>query len=360
MKKTDLKSSWLALAAIYEGFVFDRSLRGVALLLRMPAILFFVLALLIIPPFGNHEIIAQEIHFLGGIVQERDSRDRSYSWAIQYLYDLNEHWAVSFSWLNEGHFEHHHRDGHTLQLWARTKPIGERLVLAAGIGPYQYYDTQLARGGASYVDSHGYGAIASLSATWRMDNRWLFSVQSNFIETSRSLDTFSILAGIGYQLEAPRSPNQTPLSTSKTEDTTQNEITIFAGQTIVNSLDSENATSWMVEYRRHLGRHLDWTIGWLKEGDPGPIHRNGLITELWLVRSFFDDRLTLGVGAGPYVALDNHRKPDDDELTVAGLVTLSAAYQFRPPWSIRISWNRIVTDYGRDTDVLLGGIGFCF
>jgi hypothetical protein len=36
---------------------------------------------------------------------------------------------VSFSWLNEGHFEHHHRDGNTLQRWARTKPPGKRVVL---------------------------------------------------------------------------------------------------------------------------------------------------------------------------------------------------------------------------------------
>jgi hypothetical protein len=88
-----------------------------------------------------------------------------------------------------------------------------------------------------------------------------------------------------------------------------------------------------------------------------------LITQLWVVRSFFENRLTLGVGTGPYVALDKLRKQEsggDDELTVAGLVTLSAAYQFRSPWIIRISWNRIVTNYDRDTDVLLGGIGFRF
>jgi hypothetical protein len=87
---------------------------------------------------------------------------------------------------------------------------------------------------------------------------------------------------------------------------------------------------------------IDWTIGWLNEGNPGPIRRYGLITQLWLVRPFFEDRLTLalGVGTGPYVARDEYRKPEsggDDEPTVAGLVTLSAAYQFRPPWSIRIS-----------------------
>ncbi|MFZ3114142.1 MAG: hypothetical protein WA133_11745 [Syntrophales bacterium] len=325
----------------------------------MRAIIIFALALLSVLSGGNQEIIAEEIHFLSGIIQEDDSRDRSTAWAIQYLHDLNEHWAVSFSWLNEGHFEDHHRDGHALQLWARTKPLGERVVLGAGIGPYQYYDTKWDREGASYVDSHGWGAIVGLSATWRMDNRWLFSVQSNFIETARSIDTFSILAGIGYQLEAIRLPAQSPPSTLKTADTPQNEITFFGGQTIVNSRNSENATSWMVEYRRSLGRYVVWSAGWLNEGNPDPINRNGLITQLWLVRSFFGDRLNLGVGAGPYVALDR-RRPDNDELSLAGFTTLSAGYRFLPQWITRISWHRTMTDYNRDTDVLLGGIGYCF
>jgi len=166
---------------------------------------------------NDQEVLAQEIHLRGGGVQERDTRDRSYSWAVQYLHGLNEHWAVSFSWLNEGHFEHHHRDGHTLQLWVRTRPLGGRVVLAAGIGPYRYYDTQLAEEGISYVDSHGWGAIASLSATWQMDNRWLFSIQSNMIETSRSPDTFSVLAGIGYQLEAPHAAGQPAPASTKAE-----------------------------------------------------------------------------------------------------------------------------------------------
>ena len=137
--------------------------------MHRPAIVFFVLALLFIPAMGNHTIFAQELHLLGGVVQERDSRDRSYSWAVRYLHGLNEHWAVSFSWLNEGHFEHHHRDGHTLQLWARAKPLGERIVLAPGIGPYRYYDTQLAREGASYVDSHfqGIGGLNETKAPMR-------------------------------------------------------------------------------------------------------------------------------------------------------------------------------------------------
>mgnify|MGYP000882294336 CR=1 FL=1 len=322
----------------------------------------FAFCLVFTAVWNDQEVLAQEIHLLGGVVQERDTRDRSYSWAVQYLHGLNEHWAVSFSWLNEGHFEHHHRDGHTLQLWTRTRPLGGRVVLAAGIGPYRYYDTQLAEEGVSYVDSHGWGAVASLSATWQMDNRWLFSIQSNLIETSRSLDTFSVLAGIGYQLEAPRSAGQPAPAPSKSEEAARNEITLFAGQTIVNSRDSENSTALMVEYRRNLGRHFDWTVGYLNEGSPGPIKRKGMLTQLWIVGHYLDDRLDLGLGAGPYVPLDKQRETETGKgrPVVAGMFTMGAAYDILPRWTVRISWNRVVTDYDRDTDVLLGGIGYQF
>ena len=65
-------------------------------------------------------------------------------------------------------------------------------------------------------------------------------------------------------------------------------------------------------------RHLDWTVSWLEEGDNSMILRNGLTTQLWLMGAFL-------------------------------------AY-----WSFRAAWSRIITDYSRDTDVILGGIGYRF
>jgi hypothetical protein len=329
----------------------------------MRVVRFVFMLLLTTPALCNDKVIAQEIHLLGGIIQERGSRDRSYSWIVQYSQDLGEDWAVSFSWLNEGHFAHHHRDGHAMQLWVHTNPLWKRFVLAAGIGPYRYYDTKLAMEGASYVDSHGWGAIASFSATLHLDQRWLFTVQSNFIETGCGMNTSSLTAGIGYELEPSKTFDETHPSISEVDDAIQNEIAVLGGRTIVNSRESENAISLMLEYRRSLGQYVDWTIGWLNEGRPGPIDRGGMLTELWLVRRFLDDRLSLGVGGGPYLALDRCRNPQaegDERPAIAGLITMSASYALWSPWVVRISWHRVVTDYDRDTDVILAGLGFCF
>jgi len=45
---------------------------------------------------------------------------------------------------------------------------------------------------------------------------------------------------------------------------------------------------------------------------------------------------------------------------LAGIVTLTGSYRIHRHWDVRTSWNRIVTDYNRDTDIILGGVGYRF
>lgn len=312
--------------------------------------------------WGYQESFAKDIRFSGGILQEDDSKQRSYTWSLQYFHDLNERWSVSFSWINEGHFEHNHRDGHSVQIWVRSDPIWKRVVLAAGIGPYRYYDTQLAIEGSSYENSHDWGVAGSLSAAWTTDRRWFFFIQSNIIDTSRSIGTVSLMAGIGWHLDDSLASDHA-VDSSVIESRLLNEFAFLGGWTIVNSRDSEHATSFMLEYRRNLRDHFDWSISYLNEGNPGPVKRDGMLAQLWLVEYFFHSHLELGIAMGPYVSLDRHRNPesgDNNDPVVVGMITLGAAYEFLPRWTARLTWNRIATKYDRDTDVLLGGIGFRF
>ncbi len=309
---------------------------------------------------SNPECLAQELYLYGGYNVERDNRDRTYSWAIEYKQLFAKNWAVSFFWLNEGHFEHHHRDGHALQIWGRTDPLWRGIVLAAGIGPYRYFDTRMAHQEHSYVDSHGWGAVLSLSASVPIYDRWLFSLRSNYIRTDRSIDTFSLMAGIGYQLE-PSPPEKSGGNLRGAGK--KNEITLSAGQVVVNSGESESDRAWSLEYRRQFARHFGWSIGWLAENNPGPLHRSGVISEIWLTDSFFGDRLSLSLGTGPYLMVDRQKRDmneEDKRPRFAAIVTMSGAYEFCPPWVLRISWHRTVTDYNKDTDIFLAGIGVRF
>jgi hypothetical protein len=82
------------------------------------------------------------------------------------------------------------------------------------------------------------------------------------------------------------------------------------------------------------------------------------MTQLWLERAFLDDRVTLGIGGGPYFVVDTYR-PKDDE-TVVGVFSITAGYRLSPRWTARLSWNRVVTNYDSDADVILAGLGYRF
>jgi len=88
-----------------------------------------------------------------------------------------------------------------------------------------------------------------------------------------------------------------------------------------------------------------------------------MISELWLTNSFFGDRLFFSLGARPYLMVDRQKRDmneEDERPRFAGIITMSGAYEFCPPWVVRISWHRAVTGYNKDTDIFLAGIGVRF
>lgn len=277
---------------------------------------------------------------------------------------MAEHYAYGISYLNEGHLPAHHRDGLTVQLWTRGTLLDRRLSLAVGVGPFYYFDTVAAKAGASYANDHGWGGNLSLAATWYMKDRWLLQLRSNFIETSSGVDTLSALVGIGYQLEAPTARGPSNSVALWTETNTKNELTVFVGRAIVNSFESEHSVATAVEYRRRgLWPYVEGTLAWMFEGDKRLTRRNGVSTQLWFAKDFFADQLVLGIGAGPYFSVDHYEHSNGKQEranVVSGIVTMTASYRFFRQVCLRGSWNRIVTNYDRDTDVVLGGIGYKF
>lgn len=306
-------------------------------------------------------LYGQELHVLGGMLTDTANHDQSYTWSLEYLQKIKEHLAFSVSWLNEGHLPNNHRDGIAVQLWGQTKRLDNRFVLAAGVGPYVYYDTELVRNGRGFSDTHGVGGIFTLAGLWYTESPWIIQLRTNMVKTN-DIDTYSAMIGLGYQLDYSSEHRPSGEAAPHREKMTNNEITVFVGQTIVNSFDSQNSAAESIEYRRGVARYLDWTIAWLYEGDDRLIRRNGVLSQIWAVRSFLEGQLALGIGIGPYVLVDQYRSPGPSESsdTFAGVITLTASYRFSSPWLVRISWNRIATGYNSDSDVILGGIGYRF
>ena len=74
---------------------------------------------LVLLPLAAAPALAQEVYALGGAQYTRSLDETTYSFAYEYLQNLSEHFDGTFTWLNEGHVTAHHRDGYSVQLWAR-------------------------------------------------------------------------------------------------------------------------------------------------------------------------------------------------------------------------------------------------
>jgi hypothetical protein len=309
--------------------------------------------------------ISGELFGLYGATKEVDTSFNSYGYQVEYREGLGENAAVSASYLNEGHVPDHHRDGLVpIMLWGRSNILNRRLSLAAGAGPYLYADTT--RVGGAVKDGHDVGGLMAVSATLYTRSRLLLQGRVNWVVTGRSIDTLTALVGIGYQLDPPLSTGPLPTPPSQREKTTVNELSVFFGQTVVNNPGSPKSLATCIEYRRGLLRYLDVSAAWLNEGDNELIRRNGALAQFWLVRSFLDDHLSLGGGFGAYLALDKRRVAGSDQggsSFASGVMSVTASardFGFYPELSLRFVMNRIVTNYDKDTDIFLLGLGYRF
>ena len=299
---------------------------------------------------------AEEFSILGGITRWDEPRRNTYGWQISYTHELGDYFAGSLTYRNEGHVPGHHRDGQAAQLWARASLFSPNLTLALGAGPYFYFDTTVAEGGAGYADAHGYGRLYSATATWgRPSSAWYYQLRADRVSTKRNLDTTTLLVGVGRRLDQDGSF----ASNSDWEDRrdTRNELVVSTGKTIVNSLESQVASARGVEFRHAFTPVLRGSLGWINEGDARLIRRNGVVVQGWLEPSLHDDRYTLGFGVGGYFAIDEYQSK---KRINSGIVTMTAGYHFSRHWLARFSWHRITSTYDRDSDILLAGLGYRF
>ena len=278
--------------------------------------------------------------------------DETWGGLVEYSHDLGPHVAASYAYRNEGHSPSHHRDGHSVQLWAMSgNPDG--LSVRAGLGAYRFFDTTVAENPEGFGNAHGWGTLASAAVRWHpAGSRWTWELRADRMFAHESFDSMQVMAGAGFALDQDGSfrSNAAP----RVHD---NEFNVLAGKTIVNSFESENATSSSIEIRHAFGPVLRASAAWVNEGDAQLIRRNGLLTELWLEPSFSHDRYTLGLGIGPYFAIDETYRSGP---RVQGVISTTFSWHVDRRWALRVTWHRISSNYDRDSDIVLAGVGYRF
>jgi hypothetical protein len=299
---------------------------------------------------------AQDVALTAGATKVNGADKGTFGINYSYSHDLAPNLAAGFSYTNEGHVTGHHRDGIAAQLWLQGE-TAPGLQLGIGAGPYQYCDTTLAETVDGFHDAHGTGGMYSALATYRFRNSRLFlRARVDRIEAHGTPDSTQFLLGLGYRLDQDGSTvaNSTGKSWRRSND---DEVTLFAGQTIVNSFESEGTRGYAAEYRHAFGPVVRGTVAWLKEGDARLIRRDGLLLQGFLEPSFGDDRWTMGLGYGAYFAVDDYRPTPRH---VSPLLTTTFSYNVVGKWTARFNWHRVISNYDRDSDVLLVGLGYRF
>jgi hypothetical protein len=312
---------------------------------------------------------AQELYALAGGQYTQDLHEKTYSYSIEYLENLNDYAFGTFTWLNEGHVTNHHRDGYSAQIWLRWPSPSRRFTLSAGVGPYRFYDTtEVANIGTT--DLHGWGVLGSVAAHWYFRNPWVMEVRYNYAHTNSSITTHTALVGFGYQFE--HSSTAGPVWNTQRygfyPEGQRFELTVMAGSSVVNNFNSPHGVAWGAELRYRLTPYIDAIGTYLDEGDARVVKRKGGAGQLGLKREFLNHHADVGVAGGFYFARDSdYNGPPTDVLglvttrtQVLGLLTMTATYRFEVGFRVRAYWYRALTTNGRDTDVVMLGLGWAF
>jgi hypothetical protein len=304
---------------------------------------------------------AAEAAFLAGGTWSPEAAGITYGWQLDTRYNFQRPFAISVSWINEGHFPDHHRDGLAAQLWGRSRLLRDRLSFAFGAGVYQYFDTQN-RPASEHDIGHGVAPVFSASASYYTENPWFFRLSVNHIHPMREIDTTAVLFGMGYRLyeEAGKRPFEPPDAASMpVPDRMSAEAAFLLGAVIHNNLEDKQGFSGEFEFRRGIARNFDLTLSLIGEDDREEIRRTGLACQIWVVDAFLDRRLMFGIGAGPYPFIDwVPTNGSDSRIDFAGLVTLATGYRLTERWIARFHWNRVATRDERDTDMFIVGLGY--
>ena len=315
------------------------------------------------------DLRGQELSLLGGTTNQTGVKNSSYTWQIDYRQDFLKNFASSIAYINEGHVPGHHRDGTSLEGWVNIPLFNDRLALSVGGGVYYFYDTISASGDGS-ADIHGSAAIYSFAATGYLSDRWFYRVMVNRISPTNDIRTVTAAVGVGYWFGTNQRPVGKEPGAADLVDAgyvTEPEFTLFGGQSVVNTFLSQKALAGAAEFRQGLMPHLDGSASFIYEGDPKIARRSGIAFQLWAVNTFFNESTSVGIGVGPYIFIDRNHPVNTgptvkvgrkNPAAIAPLISLTIARQLSTHWMARLIWDRVVSNYNRDSDIFLAGLGY--
>lgn len=301
----------------------------------------------------------EQLLALAGVTDTDDHTNTSYGWQVEWDQSFSAHLAGSLAWTNEGHLQGHHRDGASVQLWVNGFKWHDCMTLALGLGPYVYFDTQPSSSARGYNDFHGVGGILSASAALDVTGPWSLHLDFNAIHTPGDSSTRTLLLGAGYHFGEHQDAKH-PVTADSIVAHDQ-EIQIFGGKVIANSLSSRETQTFGIDYRFDYVSWAAWSVAWMYNPAGQNGRHNRIASELWLVDHFRNQQLSFSAGIGVYARVGSaHTDSVNAQQTTDGLFSLRADWHWTPRTSIILTGYRRFTKDDDDRDMIALGIGWRF
>jgi hypothetical protein len=287
---------------------------------------------------------ATNLHVLFGATWA--NQDISSAIEVSFERRLSDYFSLEGAYINEGHFQDHHRDSVAIQLFAQRRVLNDRIRLRVGVGPQLYFDTRSANNPEGSTDAHGIGLLGTMGAELELAHGLFLEARGNGALDQNDFASAQALFGLGYHLGPPDPRDTGP-------DQHKYMMFVLGGQSIRNSFASERGAAVMAGLEREqiLGV-VGVRASYLRLGSLND--RQGLATELSAVERFFEQRLRLAATLGSFLYGDT-TSDGRKQFGVAGLVGAHAGWRVFPDLDVLVSAMR---EFGnQDYDLLLAGLG---
>jgi hypothetical protein len=263
---------------------------------------------------------------------------------------FSKHWSVGLVHKNEGHPDGAavgHRDGYAALGWF-SEPLGDRITVKAGAGPYFSMNTVTIDG--AQRDDKNWGAIAALALVYRL-NRYGLNARAQIDETKipGQFSTTIIMAGLSQDLGGKSSEDESsePLGAGKTS------FGLWAGSDVTNRSGQKRHMGYEADVQRAIDEQFAYSVDFIDEGNSGLTDRKGVAGQVWYVAPA-GGKWTFSAGAGPYVAHES--APGERGAKLLALVSFKASRQMTKNVSLSCRMNRAVSGYDKDADMFLCGV----
>jgi hypothetical protein len=267
----------------------------------------------------------------------------TFTCGVNLSYGLTDWFAVNVVYLNEGHPENHHRDGFAIQPSLYKDFDNWRVQLSTG--PYYSMDTTRQADGTVLNDKH-LGLLSSVALKWHPSpGNWYVGIGYNNVWMQNKLNSNSTILFLGTDM-------QKDAGEVNSGNASRLKVGLWIGPADTTNPGTKVKNAGQLEFELPFKNLFSYSIAALYEGNTTLADRKGVMVQAWYNENF--NRWTLSAGAGPYLERDALR--DKRATNVLAVASVRATYKLTNRTNLGLDFNRVISFYNKDADMILLGL----